>query len=83
MVFKVGKDGPPGRGGGMTANQRESEEDPSGFVFKNSSLTGDGIAKCTLGRGYRRYSRVIIANSFLGEVVSPVGWDAWNGKDHE
>ncbi|KAF7823602.1 putative pectinesterase 29 [Senna tora] len=44
----------------------------SGFWFKNSNITGNGIGKLMLGRGYGEYSRVIIANSFLGNIVSPL-----------
>ena len=79
----MGKDGSPGRGGVITANKRDSEEGVSGFVFKSCNISGNGKGLCNLGRGYGRYSRVIIANSFLGEVVAPQGWDAWTATDHE
>lgn len=82
LFFSVGADLPKGRGGVFTAHRRESEEDPSAFVFKNCNITGNGKAKANLGRGYRSHSRVIIANSYLGDVVSPAGWDPWRGKNN-
>ncbi|KAF7818126.1 putative pectinesterase 66 [Senna tora] len=83
IMFSMGKEGPKDMGGVITANKRSSPKDESGFVLKNSNITGNGIGKLTLGRGYGEYSRVIIANSFLGDVVSPQGWVAWNGASHE
>ncbi|KAB1222953.1 putative pectinesterase 66 [Morella rubra] len=60
---------------------RESANDPRGFVFSNCQIKGSG--KAYLGRAWRSYSRVIIANSDLSEIVVPEGWDARNGKGQE
>ncbi|CAN0902083.1 Probable pectinesterase 29 [Linum grandiflorum] len=45
-----------GDGGFITANSREKEEDPSGFVFKGCSLTGIGVPTTYLGRPWRKYA---------------------------
>nr|KYP39073.1 Putative pectinesterase 10 [Cajanus cajan] len=74
LYFSMGKDGPK-RNGCFTAQERESPNDTSGFVFKNCSLNGTG-GHAILGRSLKAYARVIIANSFLSDVVSPEGWNA-------
>ncbi|XP_030963727.1 probable pectinesterase 29 [Quercus lobata] len=57
---------------------RDSADDPSGFVFKDCETLGKG--KAYLGRAF---SRVIIANSKLSDVVVPQGWNAWFNVGHE
>lgn len=65
--------------GYITAQGRESEEDKSGFVFKNCLIQGDG--KAYLGRAYRNYSRVVFYGTNMSNVVVPRGWDAWDYND--
>ncbi|KAI4307949.1 hypothetical protein L6164_031073 [Bauhinia variegata] len=65
----------------ITAQGREFMTETSGFVFKECKITGNG--KAYLGRAYRAFSRVIIANSVLTNVVYPVGWYAWDHVGHE
>ncbi|KAG3246085.1 hypothetical protein PI124_g9175 [Phytophthora idaei] len=67
--------------GYVTANGRESDSNPSWYVFNhahvfttNASLTG----KAYLGRPWRPYSRVVFQNSELSDVVHPEGWKLWN-----
>ncbi|OWY95854.1 Pectin methylesterase [Phytophthora megakarya] len=67
--------------GYITANGRDSEENPSFYVFNhanvftaNSSLNGTAY----LGRPWRPYSRVVFMNSELSDVVHPEGWKRWN-----
>ncbi|KAJ4976974.1 hypothetical protein NE237_002080 [Protea cynaroides] len=67
--------------GYITAQRRNSSDDPSGFVFKNSNVVGNGLAY--LGRAWGPYSRVIFVKSFLSQVVVPQGWDAWSFIGHE
>nr|KYP69930.1 putative pectinesterase 29 [Cajanus cajan] len=82
IYFSMGKDGPMQVVGAITAQERESPDDTSGFVFKNCNITGIG-GKTLLGRSLRAYARVIIANSFLSDVVTPEGWNARNFVGHE
>ena len=67
--------------GYITAQGRDSADDPSGFVFKDCVILGKG--KAYLGRAWKAFSRVIIANSKLSDIVVPVGWDAWQFVGHE
>ncbi|KAB1202632.1 putative pectinesterase 66 [Morella rubra] len=66
--------------GSITAEGRELANDPSGFVFTNCSFKGNG--KAYLGRAWRNFSRVIVANSILSDVIVPEGWNAWNAEHH-
>ncbi|TKY57344.1 putative pectinesterase 52 [Spatholobus suberectus] len=61
--------------GYVIAQGRNSSNDPSGFVFKGGSLTGNG--KVNLGRAWRLYSRVIFHGTNFSFVVTPQGWNAW------
>ncbi|KAM0270071.1 hypothetical protein ACHAQH_009540 [Verticillium albo-atrum] len=65
--------------GYITANGRESEENKSYYVFNEVNVTGtSGVASTVLGRPWRPFSRVVFQNSWLGDVVKPAGWSAWD-----
>ncbi|KAJ0164855.1 Pectinesterase [Colletotrichum tanaceti] len=65
--------------GYITANGRDNATNPSFYVFNRANVTGtSGPASVTLGRPWRTFSRVVFQNSFLGDVVKPVGWSAWD-----
>ncbi|XP_057432528.1 probable pectinesterase 55 [Lotus japonicus] len=81
IFFSMGKFGPK-MDGVITAHERDSPNDPSGFVFKNCIINGTG-GKAELGRAMAAYSRVIIANSFLTNVVRPGGWSSRKYAGHE
>ncbi|OIW21412.1 hypothetical protein TanjilG_02779 [Lupinus angustifolius] len=63
--------------GVITAQKRESIDSTSGFVFKECTISGTK-GKAELGRAYGPYSRVIIANSYLSDIVRPEGWSTWD-----
>lgn len=67
--------------GYVTAQGRQSESDPSGFVFRKGWIWGSG--QVMLGRAYGPYSRVIFHGTDLGAVVAPQGWDAWTYRGQE
>ncbi|KAF5952167.1 hypothetical protein HYC85_010111 [Camellia sinensis] len=67
--------------GYITAQGRQSEEDPGGFVFENGYVFGTGQAY--LGRAYRPYSRVIFHGTTLDSVVVSAGWDASKYQGHD
>ncbi|RHN57487.1 putative pectinesterase [Medicago truncatula] len=67
--------------GYITAQFRNSSNEPSGFVFRGGRI--DGIGKVNLGRAWGPYSRVIFWETYLSSVVLPQGWDAWDYKGHE
>ncbi|XP_020589980.1 probable pectinesterase 29 [Phalaenopsis equestris] len=66
--------------GWVTAHGRYEPLQPTGFVFKNCSLTG--FSKVYLGRAWGRYSRVVFYNTFMADIVLPKGWDSWHTPDH-
>ncbi|KAG5132429.1 hypothetical protein JHK82_023617 [Glycine max] len=51
-------------------------------IFENCNITG-AKGKTMLGRSLRPYARVIIAYSFLSNVVTPQGWSARTFVGHE
>lgn len=69
---------PPGF---VTAQHRNSEDDPSGFVFRKGRVVG--IGNVDLGRAWGPYSRVIFWETYFSSMVLPGGWNAWNFVGHE
>ncbi|KAK9665144.1 hypothetical protein RND81_14G093300 [Saponaria officinalis] len=62
--------------GSITAHNRESPEEPSGFVFNRCKVYGTG--QVYLGRAKGAYSRVLFANSYLSGTITPEGWTHWS-----
>ncbi|HUR98465.1 MAG TPA: pectinesterase family protein, partial [Pyrinomonadaceae bacterium] len=64
--------------GYITAPMRFAADEPSGFVFLNSTLTSenttDGIY---LGRPWRDYGRTIFINTEMNAAIRPEGWHHW------
>lgn len=58
--------------GSITANQRGSAKEKSGFVFIKGRVFG--ISDVHLGKAKGAYSRVIFANSYLSQGIVPEGW---------
>lgn len=55
-----------------------------GYVFINSRITADpGVTGVTLGRPWRADANVIYVNSYLGEHISPEGWNNWGNVNNE
>ncbi|XVF72764.1 hypothetical protein PTKIN_Ptkin12aG0146600 [Pterospermum kingtungense] len=79
--LNVGSYAPEYPCGYITAQARNSSDDPSVFVFKSCVFKGTG--KAYLGRAYGAYSSVIIHNSVLSVSIIPDGWDAWTYVRHE
>ncbi|CAJ1971450.1 unnamed protein product [Sphenostylis stenocarpa] len=71
----------PNLPGFVTAQGRDSADDPGGFVFEGGSITGNG--KVNLGRAWRPYSRVIFHKTYFSSIITPQGWDAWNAAGNE
>ncbi|KAL3506388.1 hypothetical protein ACH5RR_031770 [Cinchona calisaya] len=67
--------------GFITAQGRQEQSDPSGFIFKNCNVIGNG--KTYLGRPWRKYARVIFYNTSMSNIVVPQGWNAWSSIGHE
>jgi pectin methylesterase-like acyl-CoA thioesterase len=71
--------------GHITASGRDDTGNPSWYVFNNANVQGisetiPGPAKNSLGRPWGAYARVMWQNSYLSDVIRPVGWDVWSEK---
>ncbi|MQM18414.1 hypothetical protein Taro_051405 [Colocasia esculenta] len=65
--------------GSITAQNRESEEDKSGFVFIKGKVYG--VGDVYLGRPKGPHSRVVWANTYLSKTIVPEGWTNWSYDD--
>ena len=64
--------------GYIAAPMRFAADEPSGFVFINSKLTGENTNKGVyLGRPWRDYGRTVYINTEMGAHVRPEGWHHW------
>ncbi|KAL9234699.1 hypothetical protein vseg_009537 [Gypsophila vaccaria] len=63
------------KNGAITAQQRKTSQEKTGFYFVRCKITG--VKSCTLGRPWGPYSRVVYAQSYLSSAVLPQGWDDW------
>ena len=71
------------RHGYLTAQSRTSEEQSTGYVFRESRITaadlqGKGFY---LGRPWRPYSRVIFLSCDMPASLDPQGWAPWKPTD--
>ncbi|WOK93491.1 putative pectinesterase 67 isoform X1 [Canna indica] len=62
--------------GSITAQNRQSLDDTSGFVFLNGKVYG--VGDVFLGRAKGEYSRVIFAKTYLSRTITPAGWTNWS-----
>ncbi|KAJ4722003.1 Pectinesterase [Melia azedarach] len=62
--------------GSITAQNRESNTDNSGFVFIKGKVYG--IGDVYLGRAKGAYSRVVFAKTYLSRTIVPHGWTNWS-----
>jgi len=65
--------------GSITAQNRASPTEKSGFVFIGCNITGTG--KVFLGRAWGAYSQVIFAYTYMADIIVPQGWDDWGLVD--
>jgi len=67
--------------GYIAAPMRFAADEPSGFVFINSTLTSentkDGIY---LGRPWRDYGRTVFINTTMDAAIRPEGWHHWEPR---
>ncbi|KAJ3693535.1 hypothetical protein LUZ60_009015 [Juncus effusus] len=62
--------------GSITAHNRRSHDDKSGFVFLKGKVYGTGDVY--LGRANEAYSRVIFAKTYFSKTITPAGWTNWS-----
>jgi len=73
------------RGDGyLTAQNRTSPDDTTGYVFYHCKLTGENQTKGSyLGRPWRPYSRVVYLDCVMDSFIRPEGWDNWHDAKNE
>lgn len=71
----------------ITAHGRKEIAETTGFTIQFSNISGepDLIASLNstytyLGRPWKTYSRTVIMQSYMSNVVRPQGWLEWNGN---
>ncbi|KAI4338557.1 hypothetical protein MLD38_023602 [Melastoma candidum] len=62
--------------GSITAQNRGSKDDNSGFVFIKGKVYG--VEDVYLGRAKGAYSRVVFARTYLSKTIVPHGWTNWS-----
>ncbi|CAA6668884.1 unnamed protein product [Spirodela intermedia] len=65
--------------GSITAQNRQSADDSSGFVFIKGKVYG--IGGVYLGRAKGSHSRVIWSRTYLSKTIVPEGWTNWSYDD--
>ncbi|KAF9623090.1 hypothetical protein IFM89_036534 [Coptis chinensis] len=63
-------------GGSITAQNRQTAGEDSGFVFIEGRVYG--IGGVYLGRAKGAYSRVLFAKTYLSKTIVPHGWTNWS-----
>ena len=64
--------------GYIAAPMRFAADEPSGFVFLNSTLTSENTSKGVyLGRPWRDYGRTVFINTKMDAAIRPEGWHHW------
>ena len=64
--------------GYIAAPMRFAADEPSGFVFINSTLTSENTTKgIYLGRPWRDYGRTVFINTKMDAAIRPEGWHHW------
>ncbi|KAL0346821.1 UNVERIFIED_CONTAM: putative pectinesterase/pectinesterase inhibitor 13 [Sesamum calycinum] len=71
----------------VTAQARLDKRQTTGFVIQNSHILADDKLepekdkfKSFLGRPSKEYSRTIIMETQIGDLIQPAGWLEWNGN---
>ncbi|XP_057461150.1 pectinesterase 2-like [Actinidia eriantha] len=71
----------------ITAQKRELQRQISGTIIQNCTITAaDDLRqqkskfKTFLGRPWGNYSTTIIMQSFLDDIIDPLGWLEWEGR---
>ncbi|KAL0926106.1 hypothetical protein M5K25_004496 [Dendrobium thyrsiflorum] len=67
--------------GAITASQRNSASENSGFSLNSCKLSGTGMIY--LGRAWGKYARVIYSYCQLDGIVLPQGWNDWGDASRQ
>lgn len=74
----------PGQFTVIAAQSRDSPDQQTGISFQNCSIlaTEDLRAvKSYLGRPWRPYSRTVFIESYIDDLIDPMGWIHWSGDE--
>ncbi|XP_014506723.1 putative pectinesterase/pectinesterase inhibitor 45 [Vigna radiata var. radiata] len=70
----------------VTAQGREDKQQATGIVLQKCTIKADDALipvkdkiRSYLGRPWKQYSRTIVMESEIGDVIHPDGWTAWAG----
>jgi PelA/Pel-15E family pectate lyase len=64
--------------GYIAAPMRFAADEPSGFIFLNSTLTAENTEKGVyLGRPWRDHGRAVFINTKMDAAIRPEGWHHW------
>lgn len=73
----------------ITAQGRNDPYQNTGITIQNSRVLAAAdlqpvvrAFKTYLGRPWQQYSRTVYMKSYIGSLVSPVGWSTWDGSDY-
>lgn len=61
--------------GSITAQNRDSEKDNSGFIFVKGKIYG--IGGVYLGRPKGSHARVVFMRVYMSRTIVPMGWTRW------
>jgi pectinesterase len=67
--------------GALTAQNRQSMLEDTGFSFVNCRVTGSGALY--LGRAWGTFSRVVFAYTYMDDIIIPKGWYNWGDPNRE
>ncbi|KAJ1285345.1 hypothetical protein BS78_03G272400 [Paspalum vaginatum] len=67
--------------GALTAQNRQSLLEDTGFSFVNCRVTGSGALY--LGRAWGTFSRVVFAYTHMDDIIIPRGWYNWGDPNRE
>jgi len=67
--------------GALTAQNRQSMLEDTGFSFVNCRVTGSGALY--LGRAWGTFSRVVFAYTYMDNIIIPRGWYNWGDPTRE
>ncbi|XP_057812518.1 pectinesterase-like [Salvia miltiorrhiza] len=77
-----GRAGLPNQKVAFTAQGRSDPNQNTGISIQNCTVTAAAApspAESYLGRPWKQYSRTVYMESYIGELINPVGWLEWNG----
>lgn len=71
--------------GYITAQQRKSAFESTGYVFLRCVITGTGTGSpyMHLGRPWAPHARVIFAYTWMDGCIMPNGWNNWGNSENE